>query len=185
MTENAYFALPAETLDATPTLHPSAYLAPGAIVLGDVRLDAQTSIWCHAVLRGDINFIEIGARSNIQDGSVLHVENARPCRIGRDVVVGHMACLHACDIGDAALIGMGALILSGAVIGEGSLVAAGSLVLEKQVIEPGVLVAGRPAKVIRKLDSEAMQKHRALAAKYVALAALYREKNPRPAAMES
>jgi len=177
-----YFGLPPQTLLKTPEIDPSAWIAPGAVVLGDVRLGPEASVWYQCVLRGDINAIAIGARTNIQDGSILHVENARACTVGEDVVVGHQVKLHACVIGDGALIGIGATVLSGAVIGKGAVVAAGALVLEGQEIPPGALAVGVPAKVVKQLPPDAIEKHRLLCAKYVQLARLHREKKPWPLA---
>lgn len=130
-------------------------MAEGVQLVGDVWLAQDSSVWFNSVLRGDINYVEVGERTNIQDGSVLHVTSEFACRIGSDVTVGHRAIVHACTVGDCCLIGMGSIILDNARIGSGSLVAAGAVVLQDFVVPEGVLVAGVPAKVIRPLtDAE-------------------------------
>lgn len=182
MNKPEYFGLPVHTLEKGPQIDPTAWIAPGAVVLGDVCLGAESSIWYQSVVRGDINSISIGARTNIQDGSVLHVENARPCIVGADVVVGHHVNLHACVVEDGALIGIGAIVLSGAVVRRGAVVAAGALVLEGQEIPEGSLAVGIPAKVVKQLPPDTYEKHRLLCAKYVKLARLHREKKPWPPA---
>lgn len=139
-----------------PTIHPSAFVAEGAWVIGEVSLGEQSGVWFNAVLRGDINGISVGARSNVQDGCVLHVTRLLPLRIGDDVTVGHMAMLHGCVIEDRSLIGMNAVILDGARVGPGAIVAAGAVVREGAVVPEGVLVAGVPAKVIRPLTDAEM-----------------------------
>jgi len=137
-----------------PQIDPLAYIAPGASVMGDVRLAAKVSVWPGCVLRGDVNFIEVGESSNIQDLSVLHVTHELPCRVGAWVTVGHRVILHGCTIEDRCLIGMGAIVLDGAMIGEGSIVGAGCLVTEGMVVPPRSLVLGLPGKVVRTLDGE-------------------------------
>ncbi len=144
-------------------------------MLGDVVLHADSSVWYQAVLRGDINRIEIGARSNIQDGCILHVENELPCRVGADVTVGHRAVLHGCTVEDGCLIGIGAVVLSGAVIPRGSVVASGAVVLEHARFEPGVLLAGVPAKPVKQLGADVYETHLKWARKYVNLAVLYKQ----------
>jgi carbonic anhydrase/acetyltransferase-like protein (isoleucine patch superfamily) len=142
-----------------PSLHETAYIAPGARVIGDVVMAASSSIWFNAVVRADDNRISIGPDSNIQDNAVLHVDANHPMSIGAGVTVGHGAILHGCTIEDGVLIGMGAVVLDGAIIEKGSLIAAGALVLQDKRIPAGSLVAGVPGKVIRALaakDSEFM-----------------------------
>ena len=139
----------------TPALHDSAFVAPGARVIGDVTLEEGSSVWYNAVVRGDGAPITLGAGSNLQDNVSVHVDAGSPVVIGRDVSVGHNAVVHGCTIEDGCLIGMGSVILSGAVIGAGSLVAGGALVLGGEIVPPGSLVAGVPAKVRRALtDAE-------------------------------
>ena len=134
-----------------PRLHPTAFVAAGARLAGDVELGERASVWYNAVVRGDRSAIVIGARSNVQDGVAIHVDAFSPARIGEDVSIGHNAVVHGCTIEDGCLIGMNSTILSGAVIGAGSLVAGGAVVLEGTVVPPGSLVAGVPAKVRRAL----------------------------------
>ncbi|MFC9920077.1 gamma carbonic anhydrase family protein [Agromyces binzhouensis] len=137
-----------------PVLEPTAFVALGAVVVGQVRLAAQSSVWYNAVLRAEAEPITLGERSNLQDGVVCHVDAGYPVVIGAGVSVGHRAVLHGCTVEDDCLIGMGATILNGAVIGAGSLVAAGAVVLEGTVVPPGSLVAGVPAKVRRELTAD-------------------------------
>jgi len=133
-------------------------------------LGPKVSIWHCAVLRGDINFIEIGQGTNIQDGAIVHVADERPCRIGRDVTVGHGAILHACTVEDECLIGMRATILDGAVIGTQSIVGAGAVVTQGTLIPPGSMVLGMPAKVVRALTTNERAGLKASAEKYVIVA---------------
>lgn len=137
-----------------PELNESAFVALGAVVVGRVRLAAQSSVWYNAVLRAEAEPITLGERSNLQDGVVCHVDAGFPVTIGTGVSVGHRAVLHGCTVEDDCLIGMGATILNGAVIGAGSLVAAGAVVLEGTVVPPGSLVAGVPGKVRRELTAD-------------------------------
>ena len=162
--------IPASVMDTNPTIHPSVFIARGAQIVGDVRLGEGSSIWYNAVLRGDINYIEVGLNSNIQDGSVLHVVNDRPCVVKEHVTVGHGVILHACTIEPECLVGMGAIILTGAVIGRGSIIAAGALIPENSVVEPFSLMVGIPARLLRTLDAESVQKNRNWATKYVGIA---------------
>jgi gamma-carbonic anhydrase len=150
-----------------PTLGEGVLVSPGAAVVGDVRLGKDVSFWYNAVARGDLAPVIVGDRSNIQDGSVMHVADDSPCIVGADVVVGHRVMLHACRVEDACLIGMQATLLDDCVIGEGSIVGAGSLVTQRTVIPPHSLVLGSPAKVVRTIDASMAAEHRAMAAKYV------------------
>jgi carbonic anhydrase/acetyltransferase-like protein (isoleucine patch superfamily) len=137
----------------TPVVDPSAYVDVSAQVIGDVTIGAESSVWMNVVIRGDVNVIRIGARTNIQDGSVVHVmHDTHPTRIGDDVTVGHGALVHGCTVHDRVLVGMGAILLNGAVVGEDSIVAAGSLVTEGTEIPPRSMVMGRPARVKRPLS---------------------------------
>jgi carbonic anhydrase/acetyltransferase-like protein (isoleucine patch superfamily) len=141
---------------ATPDVHDDAYVAPGAVLVGRVLLEASASVWFNAVLRADSEPIRIGAGSNVQDNVSCHVDAGFPLTVGRDVSIGHNAVLHGCTVEDGALVGMGAIVMNGAVIGAGSLVAAGAVVLEGTAVPPGSLVAGVPARVRRELtDDEA------------------------------
>jgi carbonic anhydrase/acetyltransferase-like protein (isoleucine patch superfamily) len=154
-------------LEFIPELGEGVLVAPGAAAVGDVRLGKDVSLWYSAVARGDLAPVIVGDRSNIQDGSVMHVGDDSPCIVGCDVVVGHRVMLHGCRVEDACLIGMQATLLDDCVVGEGSIVGAGSLVTQRMVIPPHSLVLGAPAKVVRTIDASMADEHRALAAKYV------------------
>lgn len=132
-----------------PTVHPSVFVAPGAMIIGAVTIGEESSVWFNSVLRGDLEPIRIGCRTNIQDGTVIHMDKELPCLIGDNVTIGHGAILHSCTIGNEALIGMGAILLTGSTIGERAIVAAGTLVREGQEIPPGTVAMGVPAKVRR------------------------------------
>lgn len=138
-----------------PTVADDAWVAPSADLIGDVHLSGLASVWFGAVIRADNTPIKVGARSNIQEGAMLHSDPGIPCTVGEDVTVGHHAILHGCTVGDRSLIGMGATILNNAVIGEDCLVGAGALVTEGKVFPPGYLIVGSPAKAIRPLDDMA------------------------------
>ena len=133
-------------------IDPTAFIAHGAIVLGDVHIGRDSSIWYNSVIRGDTDRITIGDETNIQDLSMIHADPGIPCSVGHRVTVGHRVILHGCTIEDDCLIGMGAILLNGARIGRGSVIGAGALVLEGTEIPPGSLVLGFPAKVVRPLD---------------------------------
>jgi carbonic anhydrase/acetyltransferase-like protein (isoleucine patch superfamily) len=165
-----------------PTLGKGVYVAQGAVVMGDVTLGDYSSVWCNAVLRGDINRIDVGHHTNIQDNAVLHLADDLPCLLGNYVTVGHAAIVHACIIGDSALVGMGSVILDGVVIGEQSLVGAGAVVTPGTQIPPGSLVLGAPAKVVRELAPQERADLKVLAEKYVRVAAYYLERVPSPSA---
>lgn len=139
-----------------PRVDPTAYVDESAQVIGDVTIGAESSVWMTVVIRGDVNVIRIGDRTNVQDGTIVHVmHDTHPTTIGDDVTIGHGAIVHGCTIGNRVLVGMGAIILNGGTIGEDSIVAAGTLVTEGQVIPPRSLVMGSPAKVRRPLtDAE-------------------------------
>ncbi len=144
----------------TPNVHSSVFVAPGAMVIGDVSIGEESSIWFNCVLRGDLEPIHIGCRTNIQDGTVIHMDKEIPCLIGDDVTVGHGAILHSCAIGNEALIGMGAILLTGCKIGERAIVAAGTLVREGQEIPPGTVAMGVPAKVRREATEAELERVR-------------------------
>jgi carbonic anhydrase/acetyltransferase-like protein (isoleucine patch superfamily) len=156
-------------LAALPSVGRRVLVAPGAALVGDVCLGDDVSIWYGAVLRGDLAPITIGARTNIQDGTVIHVADGTSCTVGEETVVGHRVMLHACRVEDGCLIGMQSTILDDAVIGAGSVVGAGALVTQRTVIPPRSLVLGAPAKVVKTLTAEDEAFHRAVAAKYVRL----------------
>ena len=136
----------------TPRIAEDVFIAPGAAVIGDVEIGPGSSVWFNAVIRADCNSVSIGARTNVQDGAVIHVDPDAPCRIGDEVTIGHGAIVHGTTVGDRCLIGMGAIILSRSELGEEVLVAAGAVVPEAARIPSGVLVAGVPGKVKRVLD---------------------------------
>ena len=161
--------------DSSPAIHPTAFVAPGAVVVGGVEIAEQASIWYTAVLRGDINRIVVGPQSNVQDGCVLHVCDAFPCILGARVTVGHRAVVHACTVEDEVLVGMGAIILDGAHIGARSIIAAGAVVTRNMVVPEGSLVMGAPARVVRQLTSKEQASNAALALKYVEMSRRYRE----------
>ena len=164
-------------------IHPTAWVAPGAILRGDVTLAEQVSVWYNAVLRADQESITVGKGSNIQDNSCVHTLNAvAPVEIGEDVTVGHSVTLHGCTIRDGALIGMGATVLDHAVVGRGAIVAAGALVLSGTQIPDGELWGGVPAKFIKRVDPEQAQAlNKTYAAHYIEYSDWYREADRDPA----
>lgn len=157
-------------LDQAPQIHHSAYIASGAVVIGAVKMGPNSSVWHNCVLRGDINCIEIGEGSNVQDGSVLHLADDYGVKVGRYVTIGHMAMVHACTIGDECLIGMQSIILDGALIGSQCIVGAGTLVTKGMQVPDGSLVLGSPAKIVRTLRAEERAALKGLADKYVTVA---------------
>ncbi len=160
--------------DHEPQLGREVFVAPGARVIGNVSLGDQASVWFGSVLRGDVGVIRVGARSNVQDLSVLHVtEGAQGTFVGDDVVIGHRALVHECRVEDYALIGMGCVLLDGCEIGRGSIVAAGAVVREGQKVPPFSLVAGVPAEVRKQLPESSLEARRAHAQHYVELASRY------------
>ncbi|HTH63372.1 MAG TPA: gamma carbonic anhydrase family protein [Gemmatimonadales bacterium] len=162
-------------------IDPRAYIAPGAWVMGDVTLGPEASVWYACVVRGDMDRIVIGASSNIQDGSVVHVDAGLPALIGARVGVGHRAILHGCVVEDDCLIGMGSILLNGVRIGTGSVVAAGAVVREGMVVPPGSLVVGVPARVVRPVDETLTTRIRETWQHYVGEAARHRAGNFPPA----
>lgn len=154
-----------------PKLGKGVYIATTAAVLGDVTLGDHSSVWYHAVLRGDIHRIVVGHHTNIQDQAVLHLADDYPCLVGNYVTVGHSAIVHACKVGDEVLIGMGAVVLDGAVVGKQSLIGAKALVTQGMKIPPGSLVLGAPAKVVRRLTKLERSRLKYWATKYAGNAA--------------
>ena len=150
-----------------PRIDEQAVVADGVVVLGDVTIEKDVSIWYNAVIRGDANSISIGEGTNIQDLAVLHVDADASLAIGKNVTIGHGAILHGCTIKDQALIGMGAIVLNGAVIGKGSMIAAGALVLQNTVVPDGALYMGNPAKFRRMLTEEELTANLKNAANYI------------------
>jgi carbonic anhydrase/acetyltransferase-like protein (isoleucine patch superfamily) len=154
-----------------PRISSSAWIAPGAVVVGDVEIGDDSSIWYAAVVRGDVHHVRIGARTNIQDGAVVHVTRDRfPTRIGDEVTVGHRAVVHGCDVGDGALIGIGAVVLDGARIGEGALIGAGAVVTPGSRIDANTLALGTPARPVRRLGDEERSGQRERTLSYVGTA---------------
>lgn len=158
----------------SPVVHPTAWVAPTATLIGDVHIGPGASIWFGAVLRGDMDRIKIGAGSNLQDNVVVHTDAGIPTSVGENAGVGHLALLHGTRVGSGSLIGMGAKLLNNSVVGDGGFVAAGALVLEGQEIEPGHLAAGVPAKDRGPMNEEMAERVRGNAFTYQELAARYR-----------
>lgn len=163
----------ARYLGTPPKIAPSAYVAPGATVVGDVTIGENASIWPACSLRGDIAPIIVGANSNVQDGAVVHVADDLPAIIGEWVTVGHKAIVHACEIGDEVLVGMGAIVLDGARIGARSIIGANATVTMHMEIPPGSLVLGSPAKIRKTLSEEEQAGIRVWAERYVILSRAY------------
>jgi gamma-carbonic anhydrase len=159
----------------TPQIAPSAYIDPQAVIIGDVVIGEDSSVWPCAVVRGDVHYIRIGARTNIQDGSVLHVmRDTNALVLGDDVTVGHSVTLHGCTIESRCLIGMGSILLNGAVIGTGSIIAAGTLVPERTMVAAGSLMMGQPAKLRRSLTAQDLASIDAYSRRYVEYKETYR-----------
>ena len=144
----------------SPSIHPSVFIAEGAMIIGDVTIGEKSSVWFNCVLRGDLDRIEVGARTNIQDGAVVHMDKNYPSIIGDDVTIGHGAIIHGCTIGDGAMISMGAIILTGAKIGARGIVGAGAVVREGQEIPAESLVVGIPARIRRDVTAEELERMR-------------------------
>ena len=157
-----------------PQVHPSVFVAPGAIVVGKVELHENSSVWFNVSLRGDNDLIVLGEGSNIQEGSVLHTDTGHPLTIGKRVTVGHQAMLHGCTIGDESLIGMQAILLNGSQVGRHCIIGAGALLTGNTVIPEGSMVLGSPAKVVRPLKPEEIEMIRKAAAGYVDRAKLFK-----------
>ena len=157
-----------------PKLGKSVFIADSAVIVGQVTMGDFSSVWFNAVLRADINQIDIGHHTNIQDNSVLHLADEWPCRVGNYVTIGHGAIVHACEVGDEVLVGMGSTVLDGAIIGEQSIIGARALVTQGMKIPPGSLVLGVPARIVRALTATERAGLRSFAEKYVILARHYR-----------
>ena len=163
----------ARHLGRKPEIDQAAFIAPNATIVGNVILGAQTSVWYGAVLRGDINSIEIGAGTNIQDLALVHLADELGVKIGQHCTIGHGAIIHACEIGDECLIGMGATVLDGAKIGDRCIVGANTLVTQRFIAPPGSMILGSPAKVVRPLSADEQHSLRPWAEKYVVVAAAH------------
>jgi carbonic anhydrase/acetyltransferase-like protein (isoleucine patch superfamily) len=162
-----------DPLNQRPDVHSSAFIAKSADLIGAVTVGEEASIWYSSVLRADINKIKIGARSNIQDGCVVHLESDLGTHVGEYVTVGHKAILHACSIDDEVLVGMGAIVMDGAEVGSRSIIGAGALVTMGTKIPPGSLVLGSPARVVRSLSGEEQGSLKGWAENYVLLSRRY------------
>ena len=172
-----YFrAIVSKHMDQTPCVDAEAYVAPGAFLAGTVHLRARASVWPSASLRGDIAPIEIGEESNVQDNAVIHVATGQGVSVGRRVTIGHGAIVHACTIGDESLIGMGAIILDGAIIGERCLVGAHATVLMNTIIPPGSMVVGSPARIVRTLTAKEQEGLGSWADHYLVTSAEYKRR---------
>jgi carbonic anhydrase/acetyltransferase-like protein (isoleucine patch superfamily) len=161
-----------------PIIHPSAFIAPTAVIIGDVEIGEGASVWFGAVIRGDMAPIRIGVRTNIQDNCIIHVDIDTPTRIGDGVTIGHKAVIHGCTVEDNCLIGMGALVLNRARIESDTIVAAGAVVTQGSRIGPGVLVAGTPATAKKPLGASGVASIREAAANYCELVKSYRNSDP-------
>lgn len=155
-------------------IHDSAFIASGALVMGDVHLGPESSVWYGAVVRGDMAPIRVGGRTNLQDGVIVHVDEGVPCTVGRRVGVGHRVILHGCTIEDECLIGMGSVVLNQVRVGTGSVVAAGAVIPEGVIIPPGSLVMGVPGRVVRPVDDTLRLRVRSTWAHYVEMARTHR-----------
>lgn len=170
-----------------PRIHETAFIAPGAVLIGDVEIGPYASIWYNCVLRADLNRIVVGARSNVQDGTVIHVEDGGPddpglpTLIGEDALVGHMAILHGCIVEDRAFVGMGSVVMDGARIASEGMLAAGALLPPGKLVPSAELWAGRPARRLRDLTGEQLHQMRLQTAKYLELAASHRALEDDPA----
>ena len=162
-----------------PRIDPTAWLAPGCVVVGDVEIAAECSIWYGVVVRGDVHHIRIGPRTNVQDQSVVHVTKGRfPALIGAEVTVGHRAVVHGCRVGDGALIGIGAVVLDGAEVGDAALVGAGSVVTPESVIPARTLALGIPARPVRELGEEELRLQRERTLTYIETARRHAKAGP-------
>lgn len=160
-----------------PKIHATAYIEGSAQIIGDVEIGEYSSIWCNAVLRGDVHHIKLGARTNIQDNCVLHgTKGVWPVMLGNDITVGHNVTLHGCLIKDRCLIGMGSIILDGVEVGEDSIIGAGALVTERSVIPPRSLVLGMPGKIVRQLKDEEVARILKSAKNYIEYSEEYKER---------
>lgn len=159
-----------------PKIDKSVFICEGAKIIGDVVLEKDVSVWFNVVIRGDVNYVKVGKRTNVQDGSVLHVtHNKYPLIIGSDVTIGHNATVHACIIKDFVLIGMGSIVLDNALVNSNVIIAAGSLVRENFIVPERVLVAGVPAKIVRELKEEEIGNIQQSALNYVGYSQSYKE----------
>ncbi len=164
-------------LGEKPTIKENIFVAPGAKVIGNVSMAKGVSVWYNAVIRADVNTIEIDEYSNIQDNCVVHCDAGKPCKIGKYVTVGHNSIVHGCTINDYALIGMGSIVMDGAEIGEGAVIGAGALVTEGAIIPPYAVAMGVPAKVVKYLDPSSQTECRERAMEYYEFAMGHKQNN--------
>ncbi len=168
--------MPIYALDGVePKIHPTAWIAPGAVIVGNVVLGEGASVWFNAVIRGDNEQVTIGPRCNVQDGCVLHSDPGFPLTLEADVTLGHAAIVHGCKIGEGALVGMGATVLNGATVGQGALIGANALVPERKEIPAASMALGAPAKIVKELSEAQMAGLRATAMHYVQNSTRFRE----------
>jgi carbonic anhydrase/acetyltransferase-like protein (isoleucine patch superfamily) len=167
--------MPLHTRFQPDKVHPAAFIAPGAVIVGDVTIGDQASVWFSVVVRGDVEAVVIGDETNVQDGCILHADHGEPCRLGRRVSLGHGAVVHAAVVDDDVLVGIRAIVLNRAHIGTGSLIAAGALVPPDTVIPPGSVVMGVPGRVVRQATPADRERIGRTAERYVAYAREYRE----------
>lgn len=165
---------PRNTRHRPELVDPAAFIAPGAVVLGDVTIGSQSSVWYGAVIRGDCEAIRIGEGTNVQDGCILHADPGFPCTLGNRVTVGHAAIVHGATVEEDCLIGMKAMVMNGAKIGRGSIVAVGAIVTEGMEIPPGSIAMGQPAKVKRQVEERDLARIRHAAEHYMAAARVFR-----------
>lgn len=166
--------MPRQTRFRDELVDPTAYIAPTAVVLGDVTLGPQSSVWFQAVVRGDTEAIRIGARTNIQDGAVLHADPGFPCLLGEQVTVGHRAIVHGANIADRVLVGMGAIVMNGARVGSESIIGAGAVLAERAEIPPRSLVLGVPGRIVRTITDDEAARIVRTAENYVEASGEYR-----------
>jgi carbonic anhydrase/acetyltransferase-like protein (isoleucine patch superfamily) len=157
----------------SPRIEASVYLAPGAVVVGDVSIGEDSSVWFNAVIRADCEAVSLGRRTNVQDGCVLHADFGYPCRIADGVTIGHQAIIHGAEVGENVVIGMGAIVLNGAKVGRDCIIAAGALITENTEVPPSSLVMGMPGKVKRSLTPDEIEHNRRSAEHYVENAKRY------------
>lgn len=179
MSDDALLDLP--YLENPPRIHPTAYVAPTAVILGDVEIGEESNVWFNTVIRGDVHFIRIGKRTSIQDLSLIHVmREMYPTIIGDDTTIAHHCCIHGCTIGDRVLIGMGAVVLNGARIGDDSIVAAGAVVTERSDFPPRSLIVGAPARVKKEIGDREVDLIKLYGNNYRMYGQEYRRLNPQP-----
>jgi len=162
-------------LDKKPILNVDVYISETSVIIGDVILKRNTNIWFGAVLRGDVGRIIIGEDTNIQENTIIHVDENEQVEVGNGCTIGHGAIIHGCTIGNNTLVGMGSIILNGAEIGNNTIIGAGSLITQNKKFEDGVLIVGNPARVVRKLTSEEIESNKKSCLEYIKLSKKFKE----------